>query len=233
MIKNSDANIASIYARHSLKATGYLAFKYVPRFIRKYVKGNKALDYGCGSGRSTRFLHDLNLDIMGVDINENMIREAKNSDADNIYSVIESATIPARSKTFNIVFSSLVLFEISTKQELLLVFNEIHRVLKDDGVFIAITGSTEMYQHRWLTLDANFPENKDLKSGSLAKILLKEVGLELHDYFWTNHDYNEIIQKSRFNLLEKHYPLGEEKDGYPWISEKNVSPYVTYILNKK
>lgn len=224
---------ASIYAKHGLSSTHYLAFKNVPEFINKYTKGLKTLDYGCGSGRSTRFLKELKLDVEGVDINESMLKEAMALDDAILYRHIKSAVLPYHDQTFDIVFSSLVLFEIATKQEILDVFNEIYRVLKNDGIFIAVTGSQEMYSHPWLSLDINFPENKKLKSGAVAKILLKDINLELYDYFWTNDDYQEIIEASNFNLIEMNYPLGDDNDGYSWVSENVISPYVSYILNKK
>lgn len=233
MYRNNYSSSASIYAKHSLGGTGYLAFKYVPELIKKYCTGNNTLDYGCGSGRSTRFLRDLGLFVEGVDISDDMIKEAIKRDRTTQYTRIQSAFLPHRDQTFNIIFSCLVLFEIPTKQEILDVFREIKRVLKDNGVFIAVTGGTEMYNHQWLSLDANYPENNNLKSGSLAKISLKEVGLTLLDYYWTDDDYKGIINASDFNLVERFYPLGDSNDGINWISETKVSPYVTYILKKQ
>lgn len=220
MFVNNYSTRASIYAKHSLNGTGFLAFKYVPEMIKKYTAGRRVLDYGCGSGRSTRFLKDLKLDVIGVDISHHMIKEAITQDNIASYKVIESAEIPYDDETFDLVFSSLVLFEIPKKNELLKVFNEAHRVIKLNGVFIAVTGSMEMYNHPWLSLDANYPENKNLKSGSLAKILLKEIDLILFDYYWTDDDYKEIISHSKFDIVEQRYPLGEDNDGIEWISEK-------------
>lgn len=232
MLKNNYNKYGHIYAKHGLGNTGYLAFKNIPDLLWKYAKGKKILDYGCGSGRSTRFLKDIGLNPEGVDISEDMIKEARKIDRTTSYHVIESAEIPSTSNNYDVVFSSLVLFEISTKKEITKVFNEIYRVLKKDGIFIAVTGSIAMYSHEWLSLDVNYEENKNLKSGSIAKILLKDINLELYDYFWTDNDYKEIIKASNFNLLEKKFPLGDDSDGYPWISEIFVSPYVIYVLNK-
>ncbi len=233
MYRINYSSSAPIYAKHSLGGTGYLAFKYVPGIIERYANGKKTLDYGCGSGRSTRFLRDLGLAVEGVDISDDMIAEAIERNQITQYTHIQSASLPYANQTFDIVFSCLVLFEIPTKKEILDVFLEISRVLKNDGVFIAVTGSTEMYSHQWLSLDANYPENYKLKSGSLAKILLKEVDLTLLDYYWTDDDYKEIINESGLNLVEQFYPLGDSKDGIGWLTETKVSPYVTYILKKQ
>lgn len=89
-----------------------------------------------------------------------------------------------------------------------------------------------MYNHQWLSLDANYKQNKNLTSGSLAKIRLKEIDLELYDYYWTDTDYKKIITLSKFSLLEQSSPLGKQNENYSWLSEKDVSPYVIYILKK-
>lgn len=223
---------ASLYAQFQIMGTSYLAFRDIPQLIKKYANGNKTLDYGCGAGRSTRFLKSLDLDVAGVDTSVAMIEQAQTIDKVISYNVIESAIIPNRNNTYDLVFSSFVLFEISTKNELMNVFNEIFRVLKKGGTFIAITGSENMYSHPWLSLGVECEKNKNIVSGARVKIQLKEINLELYDYFWTDKDYKKIINKSGFSLLEKINPLGKDNDGYSWVSETKISPYVIYILKK-
>ena len=77
-----------------------------------------------------------------------------------------------------------------------------------------------------------FEQNKNLNSGDIAKVLLKDAGLVVYDYYWTNEDYQEIINTSKFSLLETLFPLGEETDGYSWEDEKHFPPYVIYVLSK-
>jgi len=56
--------------------------------ISKHVRGAKALDFGCGAGRSTRFLKKLNFDSVGIDISSSMIRAAKNADPHGDYRLV-------------------------------------------------------------------------------------------------------------------------------------------------
>jgi len=57
---------ASQYAEFGIDNTNYLAFRDIPQLIQKHAKGVAALDYGCGAGRSTRFLKNLGLDVESV-----------------------------------------------------------------------------------------------------------------------------------------------------------------------
>jgi predicted TPR repeat methyltransferase len=54
-----------------------LAYRDLPRIISEHVKGRKAIDFGCGAGRSTRFLRRIGFDVVGVDIAEDMIKKAR------------------------------------------------------------------------------------------------------------------------------------------------------------
>ena len=68
---------AKEYAELEVEGTYFLAFRDVPNLLEKYAKGKRALDYGCGTGRSTRFLKKLGFETIGIDINQHMLDKAK------------------------------------------------------------------------------------------------------------------------------------------------------------
>jgi acetylornithine/succinyldiaminopimelate/putrescine aminotransferase len=51
-----DKTRAEAYAKLEFPGTYYLAYRDLPEIIRKHVKERAAIDFGCGTGRSTRFL---------------------------------------------------------------------------------------------------------------------------------------------------------------------------------
>ena len=67
---------ARLYHQTEETLCRYLAYRDVPGLIKKYVKGSKALDYGAGTGISTRFLIDRGFDVNGVDVSQAMIEQA-------------------------------------------------------------------------------------------------------------------------------------------------------------
>lgn len=232
MAINNYSIISNEYASLDNSGTAFLAFKTIPELLKRYSIGKKTLDYGCGSGSSTLFLNEIGLNVEGVDISHDMLEEAKQLNNSTPFQLIESAKLPYEDDTFDVAFSSFVLFEISSKPELKRVLNEIYRVLKKGGLFIGVTGSEELYNHKWLSLNVDFEQNKNLNSGDIAKVLLKDADLVVYDYYWTNQDYQEVIQASKFSILEILFPLGESRDGYPWEEEKQFPPYVVYVLSK-
>ena len=47
------------------------------------------MDFGCGAGRSTRFLQKLGFDAIGVDISEDMLKKARELDPKGDYCLIQ------------------------------------------------------------------------------------------------------------------------------------------------
>lgn len=95
----------------------------------------KALDFGCGSGLSSRMLLDRmpNLDLIGVDISEKAIsccqKQYKNIDARLIAT---GEPLPFKTATFNVIFAVFVMhFNIDIQ-----TLSELRRVLQPSGWFV-------------------------------------------------------------------------------------------------
>ena len=80
---------ARSYAELEFPNTYYLAYRDLPNIIKRAANGNSALDFGCGTGRSTRFLNELGFETVGIDISEEMIQIATNFDPNGDYKLIK------------------------------------------------------------------------------------------------------------------------------------------------
>ena len=49
-----DADRAEAYANLEFPGTYYLAYRDLPRIMSAHGRGTRAVDFGCGTGRSTR-----------------------------------------------------------------------------------------------------------------------------------------------------------------------------------
>jgi len=229
---NTPSLYADLYSNFKFIGTPSLSYRDMPSILNKYVNGKKVLDYGCGTAESTLFLKSLDYDVVSVDINERMLSIAQARDPNGEYTKINSGTVPFGDNSFDLVFCSFVLLEIATKDEMLNTVREIHRVLKKGGVFISISASDHTYHHEWLTLNTDFPENKNITSGSKVKIEFRDINLTIDDYFWTEKDYREVFEKAGLVVADVHNPLGKDDDGYEWRDEKTISP-ISIIICKK
>src|ERR1044071_9642909 len=86
-----DEERARAYATLQFPGTYYLAFRDLPGLIHRYSYGHRALDFGCGAGRSTRFLRDLGLEVTGVDISQAMLDQARALDPSGEYHLVRDS----------------------------------------------------------------------------------------------------------------------------------------------
>lgn len=96
---------------------------------------SRALDFGCGSGLSSRLLQSRmpNLDLIGVDISEKAISrfhsQIKNISAKQ---TLPDEPLPFESATFDVIFAIFVMhFNIDIQ-----TLAELHRVLQPSGLFV-------------------------------------------------------------------------------------------------
>jgi ubiquinone/menaquinone biosynthesis C-methylase UbiE len=224
---------AKLYSKLEITGTQFLAFRDIADLVHKYVNGAATLDYGCGAGKSTLYLKSLGLNVKGVDINKEMVSLAQLADPRGAYQVISSGKIASIDSSYDLVFSSWVMLEVSSKQELLKITQEIQRVLKNDGIFIMVVCNKDTYNMDWLSENTEFPENKNLCSGSKVKMLFKDINLSIYDYYWTEEDYREVIETAGMGILQSYNPLGKDTDGYNWLNEKIKSPLTIYVAKKQ
>lgn len=232
VVANDTVENAQRYAASGFENTYFLGYRELPLFLEKYSLGRRAVDYGCGTGRSTRFLQSNGFQVIGVDISKKMLQQAMRLDSTAHYLHIKNTQIPVFNSSCDLVLSSFVLFTVPTKELLFSIFKEAYRCLRNGGVFIIVTGSEELYSHEWLSYETNYPQNVNLKSGDPAKIKLRDLGIEFTNYYWGGADYDELIRSTGFKILEKHFPYGKLHEGREWISEMKHAPYVIYILQK-
>src|SRR5215469_8539175 len=83
-----DEERARAYATLEFPGTYYLAFRDLPALIRRHNHGSRALDFGCGTGRSSRFLRNLGLNVTGADISQAMLDQARSLDPSGEYHLI-------------------------------------------------------------------------------------------------------------------------------------------------
>ena len=115
---------AEAYSKLEFHKTYYLANRDLPNIIEEHVKGKKALDFGCGTGRSTRFLRKIGFMTVGIDISNEMIQIAKKLDSDGDYLLIKDGDFSKLSaNSFDLVLSSFTFDNIPTMEKKVILFS--------------------------------------------------------------------------------------------------------------
>jgi len=113
-----DEERARAYATLQFPGTYYLAFRDLPALIRRYNHGPRALDFGCGTGRSTRFLRNLGLEVIGVDISQAMLDQARALDPSGEYYLLRGSIVgefaPGR---FDVILAAFTFDNTPTDEE--------------------------------------------------------------------------------------------------------------------
>lgn len=102
-----DEQRARAYATLEFPGTYYLAFRDLPALIHRYNRGSRALDFGCGTGRSTRFLRKLGLNVIGADVSQAMLDQACGLDPSGEYYLIrDSITSEFAPGSFDVILAA-------------------------------------------------------------------------------------------------------------------------------
>jgi len=231
-----DARRADSYSKLEFPGTYYLAFRDLPRIISSRARGRRALDFGCGAGRSTRFLRGLGFETVGVDISAEMIGCARRVDRTGDYRLVKEGDLSTlRSEAYDIAFSAFTFDNIPTLETKAACLGEIDRILRADGVFVNLVSSPEIYKHEWASFSTkDFPENPTARTGDRVRIIQNDVEdhRPVEDVIWYDEDYQELYRRTGMKLVETHRPLGRPNEPYGWINETRIAPWTIYVLEK-
>jgi trans-aconitate methyltransferase len=232
-----DAERARAYAALEFPGTYYLAYRDLPAIIAQHVIGREALDFGCGAGRSTRFLKTLGFTAVGIDISRSMIEMAARADPDGDYRLVQDGDFsgfgPA---SFGLIFSAFAFDNIpdATKRSELL--RNLRGLLRNHGRIILLGSTPDIYLHEWASFTTKgFPENRNATSGQPVRIVMKDVtdSRPVVDIVWSHQDYLRLFAASDLDLVAYYAPLGREDDPCNWISEISIAPWIVYIVRNK
>jgi SAM-dependent methyltransferase len=231
-----DAKRAEAYAKLEFPGTYYLAYRDLPEIIFEHVKGRKAVDFGCGTGRSTRFLQKLGFNTIGVDIAEDMIKRAREIDPKGDYRLVEDCGLSQfENNIYDLVLSVFTFDNIPTMDKKVKNLREIGSLLKSEGRIVNLVSSPEIYTHEWASFSTkDFPENKYAKSGDKVRIIITEVEDKrpVEDVVWTDEYYQEVFKRAGLEVVKTYKPLAKENEPYKWVNETRIAPWVIYVLKK-
>lgn len=232
-----DAERARAYASLEFPGTYYLAYRDLPAIIAQCVTGHRVLDFGCGAGRSTRFLGNLDFDAVGVDISASMIDLAAKADPHGSYRLVADGDFNHFARgSFDLIFSAFAFDNIPNVAKRGVLLCGLRELLTDNGRIILLGSTPDIYRHEWASFTTrDFPENRKAKSGETVRIVMKDVAdaRPVIDIVWSHQDYLELFAASGLRLIAHHTPLGRADEPYGWLSETLIAPWFIYVLAKQ
>ncbi len=225
-----DATRAEAYARLEFANTYHLAFRDLPAIIRDQIHGTEAIDFGCGTGRSTRFLRQLGFDVVGVDIAPEMIAKARAQDSHGDYRLIKDDDLSElRPGSCDLILSAFTFDNIPGFETKLRLFRDLRNVLKATGKIINVVSSPDIYLHEWASFSTkDYPENRFAKSGDMVRIITTDIAdrRPAEDILWTDESYHEVYAQAGLTAIATYRPLARGEEPYRWVNETKIAPWV-------
>lgn len=227
---------ADAYAKLEFPGTYYLAYRDLPEIIGKHVRGKRALDFGCGAGRSTRFLQNLGFEVVGVDISDHMLARARERDPQGNYILLPNGNFSGLVEaSYDLVLSAFTFDNIPTIERKAALLGSLKRLLARSGCMVNLVSTPDIYMNEWASFSTKaFPENRTARSGD--KVLITMLDVEdkrpVEDVLCTVVDYHEAYRQAGLTPIETYLPLGQPSEAYSWVSETTISPWAIYVLGR-
>lgn len=184
----------------------------IQEFVSQFPEKSKILDLGCGSGYITNYLHDKNLNAIGLDFSQEMINIAKTkfpsidfllADFVKVENYFDENSIDGLIAIYSLYFIPREQFEI--------VLCSLSKVLKNDGFFLFVT---------------QIGNGEDL----IISPLMKEnnVKEKLYVNYYTQEELEAILKRCNFEIkyLKAKYDYDEKE-------VSNSGRYIVLAKNKK
>lgn len=229
-----DPRRAAAYDQLEFGGTYHLAFRDLPDLLRAHVVGRRAVDFGCGTGRSTRFLRELGFTTVGLDISREMVAHARQRDPGGDYRVIadgDFAALPGGA--FDLVQSAFTFDNIPTQELKVRLLRGLRGLLGPGGRLVNIVSTPDIYRHEWVTFTTrDFPENLAARSGDVVRVVTVDHPdrRPVEDIIWSDADYRAVYRKAGLEPILVTRPLARGDEGIDWVSEMEIAPWAIYLL---
>ena len=230
----ADDRRADAYARLDFPGTYYLAFRDLPALIGPVAAGDVALDFGCGAGRSTRFLARLGFSVTGVDISSEMLARARELDPGGDYRLIADGALTGIAPgSVDLVLCAFTFDNIPGWERKVALFAAMRDALRPGGRLINLVSSPTLYEHEWASFSTrDFPGNRGARTGDVVRTIILDTDdhRPVDDVFWSEADYEEVYRRAGLVVQRLHRPLGNAGDPCTWVNEMRLSPWNVYLL---
>lgn len=214
--------------------TDFLAVRDIPSLIKKAGFAKTILDLGCGTGLATRYLksHFPDAVVIGADINQSMLSQAKSADPQGIYlHLLQSdgethySVLP---DTFDVVVCSFVFHENQNVHDLSKFIQNISLLVRSNGLFLAWDTYKNLLRGNWMSVEILNPPNDEINDGQSYTVKLLPAGAVVSGRYWSPETVERMAREHDFQKTKLHFPVMDNSSGMQWKDETVMAPY--YVL---
>lgn len=171
--------------------TRSFAWDELKLLVQYITPDDKVLDLGCGNGRLLQIFEDQDIEYIGIDNSEKLIKIAKEKYPQKNFQVADALNLPFPDNCFDKIYSVAVLHHIPSIEFRFQFLNEAKRILRPGGLLVLTVWNLWQRKTAWKLL---------IKTTILK--LLRKSQLDFRDIFypWKNSG-QEIIAQRYFHLF--------------------------------
>lgn len=177
--------------------------------------GDRAIDFGCGTGRSSRFLKQMGFNVTGIDISKDMLEIARNFDLSGDYQLVSNGKYDHLGlNQFDLVQSIFTFDNIPGWDNRTNILKGLRDLMKPTGRMICLDSTPELYVNEWASFTTkDFPENLTAKTGEIVRDIMLDVDdrRPVEDIFWSMEDYNKLFSLAGLKIEVTYKRLGFKK----------------------
>lgn len=227
----TDTN-AELYDSFGIEGTTYqIGYDAVAELLGD-IRGKTLLDFGCGTGRSAKFLKELGAQhVYAVDHDQNMIDQALSQGPDNVTFLRIDSAIPLPDASVDGAVSMNVFIEIRTLDTMARACAEIARTLRAGAAFVLESSSPMAFGHTFRSF--GYPQAGPLQSGDRTPCIVTAPGgrFVIEDTYWTEDDYVNAIEQAGLAVTTIDYP--RPRNPAAWSTDEAFIPPCIVIEAKK
>lgn len=162
--------------------------KYLQEFLKR-INGKKILDMGCGTGVNTQYIAGYDLNVIGVDASEGMLKVAHKNFPNLTFVKSDILNTPFEDNSFDGIVLAYVINHFSM-DGLEMLRHEIDRVLKDNGI---------------LFISAHIGDREELVKDPLddkIEIYYNFLNIEILDKVFSKYKREYYIKRKSFGAEE-------------------------------
>jgi 2-polyprenyl-3-methyl-5-hydroxy-6-metoxy-1,4-benzoquinol methylase len=205
--KNWSSGAISLTENYLIKINRSLILNQLDFFNLVKNKKSKILDIGCGFGYFLKFLFKKNYkNLIGIDPDKNLLKTVPKKI--KTYSYYGNKT-KFKNNSFDVIFIYMVLHHLHNDKEYYETVNEIHRILKPNGlVFITEPGRYNFFRFiEYVFYLLSFIS----KFAKTFSDMMKEEEKEQHYFLLNHHKVKNYLKRKKFKILKSKYFL------YSWL----------------
>ncbi|MCA9308273.1 class I SAM-dependent methyltransferase [candidate division WWE3 bacterium] len=168
---------------------------------------SNVLDLGCGDGiLYSLFFNDAKYSYTGIDLSGDMVAQAKSKNPNGNFVVGDATNLP-KDSLYDLVIANMLFPSISDFANFTAVFEQVSKVLKPNGYFIAtiinpfLDGYMQAELFNRTDIETEFKGYYESGARYLAHRDIDGVKFTFEDYHWQLSDYIKAGYKSSLALI--------------------------------